>query len=50
VVFGGAPYWGYYSDYYDYPDYSYDEPACSLVPRLVRTRYGLRRRLVTVCY
>jgi len=41
---------GYGDDYYDYPGYGYDAPACTFVPRLVRTRFGLRRRLVTVCY
>lgn len=47
--FGGfGPGFGYGFGYYPY--YGYDGPNCYWVRRLVRTPYGLRWRLVPVCY
>ena len=45
---------GYYDDYWDYPDYAYndyyyDNGGCYIVHRRVHTPYGWRIRPVEVC-
>jgi hypothetical protein len=52
AVFGVGPYG--YDDYYDYPDYAYDDSytddgGCYVVQRRVHTRYGWRLQPVQVC-
>jgi hypothetical protein len=53
--FAGGGFWGPgYDDYWDYPDYAYDDSyydngGCYVVQRRIHTRYGWRVRPVQVC-
>jgi hypothetical protein len=53
-AFGVGLGYGYYDDYYGYPDYAYDDTYydngdCYVVQRRVHTPYGWRLRPVQVC-
>jgi hypothetical protein len=54
VGLGYGLYGPYYDDYYDYPDYAYDDAyyddgGCYVVQQRVLTTYGWRLRPVQVC-